>query len=80
MENSTYVVGDLEPSTHLETITWLCNRMGLEVPGFADLSEVSPTLRGNRQIDASKLLHELNITLQYPSYRDGYGAILAATE
>lgn len=80
MGNSTYVVGDLEPSTHIETITWLCNRMGVEVPGFAELSEVSPTLRGNRQIDASKLLHELNITLQYPSYRDGYGAILAATE
>ncbi len=76
MESSTYVVGDLEPSTHLESITWLCGRMGIEVPGFADLSEVSPTLRGNRQIDSSKLLKELNITLQYPSYREGYGAIL----
>ncbi|MBS1956157.1 MAG: hypothetical protein JST89_18375 [Cyanobacteria bacterium SZAS-4] len=80
MENCTYVVGDLKPSTHLETITWLCNRMGVDVPGFADLSEVSPTLRGNRQIDASKLLHELNITLQYPTYREGYGAILAAAD
>ncbi|CAN5125537.1 SDR family oxidoreductase [soil metagenome] len=76
--SSTYVVGDLKPSTHLETITWLCERMGIELPGFADLSEVSPTLRGNRQIDSSKLLKELNITLQYPTYRDGYGAILDA--
>ncbi len=76
--SSTYVVGDLKPSTHLETITWLCERMGVKLPGYADLPEVSPTLRGNRQIDSSKLLKELNITLQYPTYRDGYGAILDA--
>lgn len=78
MESSTYVVGDLEPSTHLETITWLCQRMGVEVPPFAPLSDVSPTLRGNRQINSSRLLHELSITLQYPTYRDGYEAILNA--
>lgn len=80
MEGSTYVVGDLEPSTHLETITWLCKRMGIEVPGFVDLSEVSPTLRGNRRIDSSRLLKKLDITLQYPTYREGYGAILNAME
>jgi len=78
LNNSTYVVGDLKPSTHLETISWLCERMGVELPALADLSEVSPTLRGNRQIDSSKLLKELGLTLQYPTYREGYGAILDA--
>ncbi len=77
-DNSTFVVGDLGPSTHLETITWICEHMGLDLPGFAHLTEVSPTLRGNRRIDSRKILSELKITLQYPTYREGYGAILKA--
>ncbi len=77
-DNSTYVVGDLEPSTHLEAITWVCEHMGMDLPGFVDLTEVSPMLRGSRRIDPRKILSEFKITLQYPSYREGYGAILGA--
>lgn len=77
LELSTYVVGDLQPSTHLETITWLCQEMGAELPAFAPLDQVTPTLRGNRQIDSSRLLNELGITLQYPTYKEGYREILS---
>lgn len=76
LQHMTYVVGDLQPSTHLETATWLCEQMGVPLPEFAPMSEVSPTLRGNRQVDSSLLLNELHITLQYPSYREGYADIL----
>jgi|688.fasta_scaffold324149_2 nucleoside-diphosphate-sugar epimerase len=76
MELSTYVVGDLRPSTHLETIGWLCEQMKVALPDYAPLSDVSPTLRGNRQIDSTRILQELNISLQYPTYREGYTAIL----
>ncbi|RTL40680.1 MAG: hypothetical protein EKK48_15580 [Candidatus Melainabacteria bacterium] len=77
LELSTYVVGDLQPSTHLETITWLCQAMGAELPDFAPIDQVTPTLRGNRQVDSSRLLKELSITLQYPTYKEGYREILS---
>ncbi|HEY9731243.1 MAG TPA: NAD-dependent epimerase/dehydratase family protein [Drouetiella sp.] len=78
MQRDTYVVGDLHPSTHLETITWLCRQLNAPLPDLAPLSEVSPTLRGNRQIDSSCILQELQISLHYPSYKEGYSAILAS--
>jgi nucleoside-diphosphate-sugar epimerase len=75
-DSSTYVLGDLQPSTQLETISWLCEQMGLALPDFVSLSEVSPTLRGNRRIDSSKVLADFDLTLRYPTYREGYGEIL----
>jgi hypothetical protein len=50
--------------------------MKVALPDYAPLSDVSPTLRGNRQIDSTRILQELNISLQYPTYREGYTAIL----
>jgi len=75
---STYVVGDHEPAPQREVVAWLCARLGLPLPPAVAVSEAPPTLRGNRQVDARRVLRELGVTLRYPTYRDGYEAIVRA--
>ncbi len=74
----TYVVGDLKPTTHLEVVTWLCQRLSLPMPPSAPLTEVNPTLRGNRQIRATKILRDLDLELKYPTYVEGFSQCLAS--
>lgn len=68
----TFVVGDLEPCRQIDMVHWLCQRMSLPLPESAPLEQVHETLRRNRRIDASRALSRLNVTLKYPSYREGF--------
>jgi len=77
LRGETYVVGDLTPTPQIEVVTWLCERMGLQLPRFAPLDAVSPTMRGNRAVDPSRALSELGISLRYPSYQDGFEQCLS---
>lgn len=76
-KESLYVIGDMHPSSHLDTISYVCQKLNLALPGFAELSQVNETLRGNRKIDSSRLRTELDLELLYPSYREGYDSILS---
>jgi nucleoside-diphosphate-sugar epimerase len=78
MSANTYVLGDLQPCSQLEIVSWLCQALNLPLPESAPLNEVSPTLRGNRQVDSSRILTELDLTLRYPTYKDGYLQCLEA--
>jgi nucleoside-diphosphate-sugar epimerase len=73
---SVYVVGDLQPATHKEVALWLCEQLKLPLPASAPLDTVSPTLRNNRQISSKKILRDLAITLEFPTYREGYADCL----
>ncbi len=73
---STYVVGDHEPAPQREVVAWLCARLGLPLPPAVAVGEAPPTLRGNRRVDARRVLRELGVSLRYPTYRDGYEAIV----
>jgi len=73
---STYVVGDHEPATQRAVVEFLCARLALPLPPAISASDAPPTLRGNRIVDASRALRELGVTLRYPSYREGYEAVL----
>jgi hypothetical protein len=75
-QGETYVVGDALPATHREVAAWLCNRMGVPAPAESPLDAVHHTLRGNRSIDASRALGDLNVKLKYPTYKEGYEACL----
>lgn len=72
----TYVVGDHNPSTHMEAISWLCEQMELPLPAQSSDKEAPAMLRGSRRVDASKILADLQMTLLYPSFKDGYAEIL----
>jgi nucleoside-diphosphate-sugar epimerase len=76
----TYVVGDLAPVPQIEVVRFLCERLGVPVPPSLPLAEVSPTLRGDRQVDPSRALRDLGVTLRYPTYREGFAACLGATQ
>jgi hypothetical protein len=71
-KGATYVVGDLKPARQYEVISWLCELMQLPMPAGASLNELSVSLRGNRQVSSSKILKDLNLTLNFPTYKEGY--------
>lgn len=68
----TFVVGDLDPARQREVVAWLCQEYGLPFPASAPLEVVHETLRRSRQVDASRALRVLGVTLKYPSYRIGF--------
>jgi nucleoside-diphosphate-sugar epimerase len=75
-QRDTYVVGDLRPASHKEIVEWLCQQMDLPLPPHAPLEEVSPQLRASREVDGSRALRELGVTLKYPTYKEGFAALL----
>lgn len=74
---STYVAGDLLPARHIDVVTWLCERLSLPLPASVPLEQVSPTLRGNRQVNAAKILNDMGVSLTYPTYVEGYSHCLS---
>ena len=76
-KGSLYAVGDLKPSTHLEAVSWLCERLHLPLPPSVPIDQVGPTLRGNRQIDSSLMREQLSVELKYPTYVEGFSQCLA---
>ena len=76
LTDSTYLVGDKQPCTLNEVASWLCEQMKLPLPESIPISEANPTLRANRQVDASRILEELKMNLEYPTYRDGYANLV----
>ncbi|HET9955538.1 MAG TPA: NAD-dependent epimerase/dehydratase family protein [Polyangiaceae bacterium] len=71
LEHSTYLIGDLEPAPHLEVVNWLATELRLPAP-VPDAS-VTPdeTLTSDRQVNALRLWHELELRPRYPTYREG---------
>ncbi|HEY9789729.1 MAG TPA: NAD-dependent epimerase/dehydratase family protein [Candidatus Obscuribacterales bacterium] len=76
--SDTFVVGDLKPASHKEVAQWLCDRLELPLPESAPLDALHYTLRANRAVDPSRALNELGVQLKYPTYKEGYQAILSA--
>lgn len=76
LKSETYVVGDKKPASQLEVVHWLCKAMQLPMPASASPEDVSPTLRGNRSIDASRAIEQLGVELKYPTYVEGFRACL----
>jgi hypothetical protein len=75
--SSTYLVGDIEPASQLEVVQWLCKKMKLPLPKEAELNNTPVSLTANRRVNAKKILDELDIKLQFPTYKEGYSDCLA---
>ncbi|MEO6776728.1 MAG: NAD-dependent epimerase/dehydratase family protein [Kofleriaceae bacterium] len=73
---SVYLVADDEPTTQRAYATWLCDRLGLPLPGSRSMFEPgSPRAHRNRKIRNAKLKRELELELKFPTFRDGEAAI-----
>ncbi|MEO8700583.1 MAG: NAD-dependent epimerase/dehydratase family protein [Kofleriaceae bacterium] len=78
---STYLVADDEPTTQGEYATWLTQRMGVAMPPSRNMFEPgAPRVHRNRRIRNAKLKRELEVTLAYPTFREGEAAIEAEAE
>lgn len=67
-----FVVADNAPVPQAEVITWLCEKLGLPLPPEIPREQLPVTLQNNRHIDARKIQESLGVSLQYPTYRDGF--------
>jgi nucleoside-diphosphate-sugar epimerase len=74
-----YNVCDDEPVSYLELFRWLARRTGRPRPVFAPPDPAGPSSkRGvtNKRVSNRKLRETLGVNLSYPSYREGYAALL----
>lgn len=71
-KGSIYVVGDLSPASQKEVVSWLSTQMNLPMPKSVPLNRVSSHLSSDRRIVPTKILSELGIDLEFPSYREGF--------
>jgi nucleoside-diphosphate-sugar epimerase len=67
----TFVVGDLMPAPHIDVVRFICESYRVPMPESAPLDSVHVSLRADRQVDATRALERLGVTLRYPSYREG---------
>jgi nucleoside-diphosphate-sugar epimerase len=77
---ATYLCADDEPTTQKAYAAYLCERLGLPMPKSRALLEPGKP-RGahrNRRVRADRMKRELEVTLRYPTYREGEAAIEAA--
>lgn len=74
---ATYVVGDLEPARQRDVVEWLCQRLSLPMPASIPIEQAHYTQRSDRRINASRLLSDLDITLKFPSYKQGYESLIS---
>lgn len=76
---ATYLVADDEPTTQRTYAEWLCERMGLPLPGSRELYEANGRRNAhrNRKIRNQRMKDALGVALRYPSFREGEAAIEA---
>ena len=67
-----HVVGDLQPTTQREAVTFLCEHLDLPLPPSQPAETAHRTLRGDRQVNPQKALAALGYNLRFPSYREGF--------
>lgn len=78
--SSVYVVGDQSPVPQIEVVTWLCERLGMDMPPSIPIEEAHITQQGNRQINADRVINDLKVELRFPTYKDGFESCIKAIE
>lgn len=77
-----YTVSDGNPAKRREYYEYLADLLGTARPIFAAPiagSSKAERARGDKRVRNEKMLQELSVTLDYPSYREGLDAILRKT-
>ncbi len=79
---SVYCVSDGSPVVRGDYYRELTRQLGAPAPRFVEPDPDSPASRragSSKRVSNDRLLHELQVRLRYPSYREGLSAILAST-
>ncbi|NMO17757.1 GNAT family N-acetyltransferase [Pyxidicoccus fallax] len=72
-----YCVADERPASQTETVTWLCQRLGMPLPPTVPLESLHESLRGDRAVSNARL-KDLGWQPRYPDYVAGFTALLKA--
>lgn len=77
-----YLATDNEPRTRNEFLEWIADATGSPVPPYADESQDTsrPSERGGNRRYRNDLLRSTGYTFKYPTFREGYGALIAARD
>lgn len=74
-----YLGSDEAPSPMGEILDWICARLGLPPLPAGDDGDALPRRGGDKRVSSERLRGE-GFRLLYPTYREGFAAILAAQE
>ena len=76
----TYIVADGRPVQRREFLAEIARRLGLPAPVFRDPlpGEAAKQRGGNKRTCNRRMLEELQVELQFPTYREGLESILPA--
>ena len=71
---TSFNVTDSAPTTQLEFFRWLVDELGGELPPSASPEALRKRKRAvtNKKVSNSRLIHDLNYKLKFPSFREGY--------
>jgi nucleoside-diphosphate-sugar epimerase len=72
---SRYLAVDSDPAEEAEVMNWLAGTLGAPPPRRASAGDPRP-IRGNKRCRNARLL-ESGYTLRYPTFREGYTAVLS---
>jgi nucleoside-diphosphate-sugar epimerase len=75
-----YVVSDGHPAARRKFYRYLAELLHRPPPAFVDPAPGQgepPRGAGNKRVSNARMLQELNVTLAYPTYREGLAAIVA---
>jgi len=73
--DSIYLAVDNEPAEERAVLLWLAGVMGSPVPREAEKTEASKRARGNKRCRNARLVQS-GYTFRYPTFREGYSAVL----
>jgi nucleoside-diphosphate-sugar epimerase len=71
-----YNATDCEPALRSDVLAWLAERMGSAPPGEAEGLAEDSVSRASKRVSNRRLLAS-GYVFSYPTYREGYGALLA---
>jgi len=70
-----YLGVDTDPAERGEVLRWLADRLGVPSPPTVP----EPSTRGNKRASSARLIRS-GYRFMYPTYREGYAALIAAHE
>jgi len=73
--DSVYLAVDNEPAEERAVLLWLAGVMGSPSPREAEKTEISKRPRGNKRCRNARLVQS-GYTFRYPTFREGYSAVL----
>lgn len=69
---------DLEPARQRDIASYVCSLLGCPMPPSAPPESLHRTLRANRRVDGRAVFRAHSLALEYPTFREGIPACLAA--